>query len=316
MFPTWNPPAAPAIRWPDGKTFAFTIFDDPDAQTLEGGERIYGFLADLGVRTTRGVWPSPATRTPNSGGETCGNRKYRVHNRHLQEQGFEIGYHNNTKHSSYRSEIIQGLDAFRDHFGTDPSSMANHYNMDAIYWGPARLSPPIRQVYTAVTLGRTERHFGHVDGHPAFWGDVCRSRIRYCRNFVFADANTLAACPWMPYHDPERPYVNAWYASSEGSNVIRFRRTLAERNQDRLAAEGGACIMYTHFGHGFVVDGALDSGFRDLMIRLSRMNGWFVPVTTLLDYLRAQRNDATIQPRDRAQLERRWLQEKMWRGTS
>ena len=27
--------------WPDGKTFAFTVFDDPDAQTCEHGKRIY-----------------------------------------------------------------------------------------------------------------------------------------------------------------------------------------------------------------------------------------------------------------------------------
>ena len=27
---------------------------------------------------------------------------------------------------------------------------------------------------------------------------------------------------------------------------------LTEAAQDRLEAEGGACIMYTHFGHGFV----------------------------------------------------------------
>ena len=74
--------------------------------------------------------------------------------------------------------------------------MANHYNADAIYWGPARLSGWRRALYNCATLGRTRnRHFGQVEGHPNFWGDVCRGRIRYCRNFVYADINTLRMNP-------------------------------------------------------------------------------------------------------------------------
>ena len=68
----------------------------------------------------------------------------------------------------------------------------------------------------------------------------------------FPEINTLRACPIMPYHDPQRPFVNQWYASSEGANCASFNAMLTEAAQDRLEAEGGACIMYTHFGHGFV----------------------------------------------------------------
>ncbi len=305
------------IQWPEGKAFAFTVFDDPDAQTYEDGRVVYSFLDDLGFRTTRGVWPGPAVRTPNSGGETCDSVEYRRHTAALQNRGFEIGYHNTTKHSSTRDEIIRGLDAFRDYFGHDPSAMANHYNTEAIYWGRARVTPPVSSIYTLATLGRKNGvHFGHVEGHPSFWGDICRERIQYCRNFVYADINTLAACPSMPYHDPLRPFVNAWYASSEGSNVARFTATISEANQDRLEAEGGACIMYTHFGHGAVEGGTLQPRFKQLMTRLSRKNGWFVPVTTLLDYLSRHRQHEAITDRERRALERRWLWEKVFRGTS
>ena len=38
-----------------GESFAFTIFDDPDSQTLEAGREVYTLLADLGFRTTKGV---------------------------------------------------------------------------------------------------------------------------------------------------------------------------------------------------------------------------------------------------------------------
>ena len=74
--------------------------------------------------------------------------------------------------------------------------------------------------------------------------------------------------------------------------------------------------MYTHFGHGCFHSGGLDARFTDLMRRLSRKNGWFVPVGTLLDYLRRQRGDHTIAPSERASLERRWIWHKARFGTA
>jgi hypothetical protein len=114
-------------------------------------------------------------------------------------------------------------------------------------------------VYHLLTGRRTKGRFrGHVEGDPLFWGDVCRDRVTYVRNFVFAQADTLEACPFMPYHDPARPYVNYWFASSEGAHVESFIRTLSEKNQDRLERQGGACIMYTHFADGFTEQGRLN----------------------------------------------------------
>jgi hypothetical protein len=45
-------------------------------------------------------------------------------------------------------------------------------------------------------------------------------------------------------------------------------RMLSERNQDRLEAEGGACITYTHFAYRFTENGKLNRRFRELMQRL------------------------------------------------
>jgi hypothetical protein len=110
--------------------------------------------------------------------------------------------------------------------------------------------------------------------------------------------------------------VQYWYASAEGGSVEPFNRTLSEANQDRLEAEGGACIMYTHFGHGFVENGQLHPRFKILMERLARKNGWFVPVSTLLDHLRRRHADRSITDSQRRALESRWLWEKFFRGTS
>jgi hypothetical protein len=303
----------PRIPWPDGKDFAFTLFDDTDLQTLDNGPAVYAFLAGLGFRTTKSVWPLPGTGEPLVGGATCADEGYLEWARSLQRQGFEIGLHNVTYHTSPRERTRQGIDRFEELFGHPPRVLANHTGCDeAPYWGPGRLSGVNALVYNVLTRFRSLGQYqGHVEGSPLFWGDVCRERVMYVRNFVFGDIDTLSACPFMPYHDPNRPYVNYWFASSEGPEVETFVRTLSEANQDRLEASRGACIMYTHLGKGFYEHGRLHGRFRALMERLARKNGWFVPVSTLLDYLLQVKGRHEITPRERARLERRWLWHKV-----
>src|SRR5262245_11491716 len=173
------------IQWPDGRTFAFTVFDDPDGDTKSARLAVYPFLADLGFRTSKGVWPIGPLRERNCEGETCADAEFRQDAQRLQQQGFEIAYHNAAPHCSTRDEIDQSLEAFRNYFGAYPTSMANHFsNSDAIYWGDARLSSPFRRaVYNTMTRGRNRNRFaGHVPGTPYFWGDLCQARIRHCRN--------------------------------------------------------------------------------------------------------------------------------------
>ena len=307
----------PVIPWPQGRRFAFTVFDDPDGQSLETTRLVYSFLAELGFRTTIGVWPLDIRREPNSGGETCANPEYLGFLQQLQAIGFEIGFHNAAPHSSTRAETIEALNLFERYFGKAAVTMASHYNQDAMYWGPARLSSWRRSIYNLATLGRTRnRFFGHVEWHTSFWGDVCRERMRYCRNFVYSDINTLRMNPWMPYTDPQRPYVRYWYSSSEGNHAPSFLKTLQDQHQDRLEEQGGACIMYTHFGHGYVQGSKLTPEFQRTMERLAGKNGWFVPVSELLDYLLKTNGPTTLTPGIRRKLETRWLWEKLFRGTS
>lgn len=304
------------IVWPEGRRFAFTVYDDPDGQSLDTTRLVYQFLSDLGFRTTIAVWPLGTRREPNSGGETCANPDYLRYLQELAMAGFEIAWHGATAHSSPRQETQEGLDRFSLYFGGNPVTMANHYNEEAIYWGPARLSGIRRSIYRTVTRSRTDRHFGQVEDNPYFWGDLCRDRILYCRNFVFLDLNTLRACPWMPYSDSNRKWVNRWFAASEGAQGPAFFRAVSERNQDRLEAQGGASILYTHFGHGFVSGGKLQPEFRRLMVRLSKKNGWFVPCSTILNHIVAQRGVVSLSDRLRSKLEWKWLGEKIFRGTS
>ena len=306
------------VVWPDGKRFAFTVFDDPDSQPLAVSERVYGFLADRGLRTTIGTWTiEPGEARRNSPGETCANPDYLAWLLGMQRNGFEVGFHHVAPANMAREEIRRGLDIFTELFGHDPVTMANHYNSDALYWGANRLNGWARVAYQVATRGSTaNRFFGEQIGHASFWGDLAQERVRYCRNFVFRDLNTLKACPLMPYHDPDRPFVNQWYASSEASNISRFKETVTEETIDTLEEEGGASILYTHFGHGYVAGKSLDSRFSTLINRVSRKNGWFVPVQTLLRYLEDQGNGLPIARSVRDSLARRWLLAKLRYGTS
>jgi hypothetical protein len=303
-----------SVEWPGKRHFAFTVFDDPDSQPLSVSREVYALLEDLGLRTTKAVWMiEPPQR--NSPGETCESPAFLEFTQALRHKGFEIAYHNGAPGTLQRHDVIRSLNLFRSVFGSDPVSMANHYNEDAMYWGAARLTGAARALYTAVSRGPT-KFFGHVEGHSCFWGDICRERIRYCRNFVFRTLNTLRACPYMPYTDPDRPYVRAWFASAEGANCRSYLRQFCEREQDRLEEEHGACILYTHFGHGFVDNGKLEPEFTRLMTRIATKNGWFVPVATLLDYLGDQRSVHVLTGSERRRLEWSWLSGKLVHGTS
>ncbi len=305
--------------WPDDKRFAFTIFDDTDSATLENVGPVYSFLAECGFHTTKSVWVVEGDRNlGKNAGDSCERPGYLHWAQELQAQGFEIGFHNCTWHGLPRDEIRAALDKFAELFGHDPATAANHTGVaDGIYWADARLTGCRRLLYNLLTRRRNRgKYAGHIESSPYFWGDVCKHKIKYFRNFTFNDIDTLAACPFMPYRDPLKPYVNYWFASCDGHDVESFNRRVSEENQDRLESRGGACIMYTHFAKGFYADGKLNPRFQELMRRLSKKNGWFVPAAALLDYLLQKNGGREITNAQRRRLEWKWLAEKMFSGTT
>jgi hypothetical protein len=299
------------VDWPEGKAFAFSVVDDTDLATMENVPPVYALLADLGLRTTKSVW--------TLGGEpgdglACDDSRYRAWVEGLHQDGFEIALHNVASRTSPRRRTIEGIERYHEVFGAYPSLHVNHsVCRENIYWGSRRVSGTNGVLYEALNGGhkRCEAFEGHVETSPLFWGDVCYRKVKYVRNFVHGDINTRRYCPEMPYHDAQRPWVRYWFASTEGPNVDTFVRKLSDRNLDQLASEGGACIMYTHFASGFAPHGELDPGFVRVMRRLSSLNGWFVPATTLLDHLLAAKGHHEITDAERARLERRWLAHKV-----
>jgi hypothetical protein len=298
-------------RFPDNKHFAITILDDTDLSTVENVRPVYRLLAELGMRTTKSVWPLASVRDGRQGGCSLQDEDYLKFVLDLKERGFEISLHNVRNHDSTREIIKQGFEEFRKLIGRYPRVHANHStNRDNIYWGAARFSR-LRLLYTAGTALHDGRIFeGHDPATPFFWGDLCRGTVDYVRNFVFREINLDRINPTMPYHDRARPFVNYWFSSCRGGNATSFCETLCESNQDRLVAEGGVCIMYAHFACGFVKDGIVHARTEELLRRLASQNGWFVPVSTLLDFLRAERRAAIIPALELASMEHRWAYDK------
>ncbi len=308
------------IVWPNGKEFAFTVVDDTDLATVETVKPIYDLLADCGFRTTKTVWPLKANK-PHWNYGSLEDEGYRNWILSLQEKGFEIAIHGATDGPSRREDVRRGLDLFRSVMGHDPRMHVNHVGQEElVYWYDWRLHGLTRSLYRLANRfkrrSQTSSNQGHVPDSDYFWGDLCNQRIDYVRNLTFQDINTLAQDPFMPYHDPSRPFVNYWYSATEASTAARFCQQLSAPQQDRLRAEGGACILYTHFAFGFVQDGKVLPLFRDLIGRLSELPGWFVPASQLLDFLREQRDGReTRDPLALQLMELKWLMEKWKAGT-
>lgn len=307
------PPNVPVkIQWPEGKRFAFTIFDDTDHATLENNQAIYGLLKDLGFRTTKTAWMFDGQNPPVIPGVTCCDPVYRQWLQQLQGDGFEIAWHNATWETSDRETTLRGLAEFESTFGHPPLTMANHAsNQEGIYWGASRFEGLLAHLYRRQQ--KDAPFAGHEAGSPLFWGDACQQQIRYVRNFTYREINTLKACPFMPYHDADKPYARAWFAATEGPDCASFNAMLSEANQDRLEEEGGLCILYTHFGKYFHSSGVLNPRFVSLMERLSAKNGWFVPTATLLAHLEKARGLHEITPGERSGLQNRWALEQVRR---
>jgi hypothetical protein len=299
-------------KFPDNKKFAFTILDDTDLSTVENIGSVYCLLTELGMRTTKTVWPLASVRDGRLGGSSLQDPEYLKFILNLKDSGFEIALHNVRNYDSTREIIEQGLEEFRRCIGHDPRVHSNHCNnRDNIYWGAARFHT-LRPLYRA---GSTllDRHIfeGHDPSKRFFWGDLCRERVDYVRNFVFREINLDRVNPSMPYYDPARPFVKYWFSSCDGADVIRFRERICEVNQDQLEAEGGVCIMYTHLACGFESAGKVDPRTEQLLRRLASRNGWFVPVCDLLDFLREERKTAKMSAREFVSMEQRWIRDRV-----
>jgi hypothetical protein len=276
------------IRFPDNKRFAFTVFDDTDGATVDNVKPVYDFLHELGIKSTKSVWVYPSRGS--FGGSSLHDEEYARFILSLRDKGFEIALHSVGDGKFTTVEIREGVELFKSIVGYYPKVHANHAsNPDCLYWWEKRFEEPISFFYTLFS-SRQSQDGGETRDGECFWGDVAKQHIKYIRNLTFGGIDTLAIDPRMPYlRKRTLEYSNYWFSSSDGHTASEFLDLLTEGNIDRLAEDGGACIIYTHFASGFATGGNLNPGFRKSIEYLTRQDGWFVPVSTLLDYILSER---------------------------
>lgn len=303
----------PRLTFPGGKTFAFTIFDDTDVGTVENLRPIYRCFEELGMRTTKTVWPvgCPEGSRNFSSSETLDDPSYRDFVVDLHRRGFEIASHGATMETSSRDRTLAAMERFKSLFGRYPRLHANHsYNRENLYWGGARLDDALLRLLYRRVNGRPYDHYeGHLPGSRFWWGDFATEHVEYVRNLTFAEINLFRANPSMPYRDPSRPLVRWWFSASDAEGAEEFNVLLREEEQERLEREGGVCIVATHLGKGYGIDGAVHPGTRKVLESLARRNGWFPTVGELLDWLRGQRRDEHLPPVEWRSMQWRWMRD-------
>ncbi len=304
---------------PEAYEFAFSIVDDTDLATLAGVRPVYDLLASLGLLTTKTVWALPCTddRNPYACSATLADREYAAWVRDLREAGFEIAFHGASAGSNSREATLRGLEVFDRLLGTLPVMHLNHHrNLDNLYWGTGRFDLPlVRGAVRLASKNRDLRFEGHLPGSPYFWGDICESMIHYCRNFTFSgEIDILRLNPTLPYADPRRPLVRRWFSAADGGNPERFVRLLSEERLQELVRGRGVCIVYAHFGAGFVRDGRVLPEVEAALRNVAALGkGLCVPASTLLDMLSGDLI-APLPAAERRRIELTWLWSKIGQG--
>jgi hypothetical protein len=281
------------MRFPDGRRFAFTILDDTDDSTLENVRPVYDRLRELGLRTTKTVWPvdCPEGSRNYFAADTLARPAYLEFVKQLVADGFELASHGATMESSPRERTQRALAFLQQHFGALPRLHANHgENRENLYWGLERFqSPPVRALVRIVGRHPRGRFAGERPESPYYWGDLFVRHFEYLRNFTFSSLDMQVCNPEMPYRLASTPEVGGWFSTSDVPDLAAFRRLVTRARLEALERRGGVCILSTHLGKGFARDGRLDPVFDETLQYIASRPGWFVPVSTLLDHLRAER---------------------------
>lgn len=299
--------------YPGGRRFAFTILDDTDVSTVRNVRPIYRLLEELGMRTTKTVWPLSCPEGSKNFGssQTLDDPEYLCFVQDLQERGFEIAWHGATMESSYRERTARGLERFRKVFGAPPRVAANHaHNRENLYWGKERIDDPLLRWFYGFFVPVEDDHYqGHVEGSGYWWGDLCQRNLTYMRNLTFNELNLANVNPSMPYQDPSRPQVDWWFSAADAEGRREFNELLAPQAQDRLESQGGFCVVATHFGKGFVEEGRVHPDTQRCLRSLSERNGWFPTVSELLDFLRSRGRNATLPALEWKKMQWKWARD-------
>ena len=279
------------ILYPNGKEFAFTILDDTDDTTVANGRPVYDLLKEAGIKITKTVWAfdtAPENQGPYFAGETLQSPGYLDWVHELSNSGFEIAFHNASMGSAKREKTINAIDFLSEEFGREIRLHCNHgQNRENLYWGSSRYSTLLIKLLLKIRGAlRTNRIYeGDIEDSPFFWGDIAKERLSYMRSLSFNRLNGFSIPPKTPYLDNKKPFAPVLFNTADAPDIDHFNRLVTKKAIDNLRDCNGWAIVSTHIGKGFYRGGKIDPNFIETIEYLKTMPGYYVPVTTLLDYL-------------------------------
>jgi hypothetical protein len=110
--------------------------------------------------------------------------------------------------------------------------------------------------------------------------------------------------------------VRYWFSTADAHDVGAFNRLMSRRRLDQLEADGGVCIVSTHFGKGFVKDGRVNPVTEGLVRHLADKAGWFAPVSEVLDQMLKAGRGRTLTRGEVFPLELRFVADRIRRRRS
>ena len=280
------------IKYPNGKEFAFTILDDTDDTTVANGRPVYNLLKEANIKITKTVWAFDTAREnqgPYFAGETLESPEYLDWVHELDKSGFEIAFHNASMGTAKREKTINAINFLRQEFGKDIRLHCNHgQNRENLYWGSSRYNTPLVKLLLKIReiLETNVIYEGNIAGSPFFWGDIAKERISYMRSLSFNRLNGFSIPPKTLYYDDKKPFAPVLFNTADAPDIDHFNSLVTKKAIDNLRDCNGWAIVSTHIGKGFYRDGKIDPTFCETIEYLKSMPGYYVPVTTLLDYLR------------------------------
>jgi hypothetical protein len=78
------------------------------------------------------------------------------------------------------------------------------------------------------------------------------------------------------------------FNTADAPDVTYFNKLVNPKSIDKLRKQKGWAIISTHLGKGFYNKDRLDPEFKSTIEYLASQPGWFVPVSQLLDYIKAE----------------------------
>jgi hypothetical protein len=215
--------------------------------------------------------------------------------------------------SSRRERTLRGLAFLAAEFASLVQLHANHgLNRENLYWGSKRFHViPAARVEALLRRRSADYFCGECRESPYFWGDACRERFEYVRNFTFRVVDVLSVNPEMPYRVANTPYVRHWFSATDAPDGRAFKQIITCNGLKRLESAGGVCIVSTHLGKGFTRAGRLDPEIDETLAYLAGRPGWFAPVSEILDHLRASTGAPLLGRVSLLRLELRFLKDQL-----